>query len=250
MHEDEAIVRFTSLTGLKREELRELQGLAGPLVRYPAGTVLKEFGEVTGDPLLLLEGWACSSVPMEEGARQIVKIHLPGDLMGLPNLAYTRNVDTIMSLTEIAVRIMPRSSFGTMFERYPRMAAALFLISLEERVTLMERLCFMGRAEAARRLAALIVQIRDRLLKSDPDLGLTFRIPLTQSHVADMIGTSANHVSRVIQDLSSRGLIKWGRGKLTVLDMPGLLDLAALPPRDVAHDTAWLPRPFFSSEAN
>lgn len=218
-----------------------LRQMAGPIELSPAGTVLQTANDLVNDPVLLLNGWALSSVVLDNGGRQIVKVHMPGDLLGLTSLAFTRCADTVTALTDLQVCTVPQAAIGHLFQSNARLAALLFLISLEERVTLTDRLVMLGRAETSQRIAALILHLRERLIRGNPAIGLSFPLPLTQGHIADIVGATTVHVSRVIQDLSANDLIKWSRGKITILDLEALEKFAGLPRRQLVKDPDWLP---------
>jgi CRP-like cAMP-binding protein len=241
MQGQSATVRFASLARLKHQDLLELRKMAGPVSQYPAGSILQTADTTAVTPVLLLSGWASGSIALQRGGRQIVKIHMPGDLLGLTSLPYDRCVDTITALTEVMVCVVPPAAIGGLFEHNARLAALLFLISLEERVMLVDRLVMVGRAETSQRIAALILQLRERLMRSDPATGLSFTVPLTQVHIADMVGATTVHVSRTIQDLAAEGLMKWERGRITILNLPALEAFAGLPSRDLVKDPDWLP---------
>ena len=241
MQEQAATVRFASLARLNIDDIGELRRMAGPIRECAAGSILQTADDPVSDPVLLLDGWALSSLNVKAGGRQIVKVHMPGDMLGLTSLAFTRAVDTVTALTTLKVCTVPQEALGQMFESNARLAALLFLISLEERVMLVDRLAMVGRAETSQRIAALILQLRERMMRSQPGTGLTFRFPLTQLHIADMIGVTTVHVSRVIQELGAAGLIKWERGKVTILDLAALQQWSGVPMRELASEPSWLP---------
>lgn len=68
------------------------------------------------------------------------------------------------------------------------------------------------------RMARWLLMTQDRL--DSPVL------PLTQEHVAIMLGVQRTTVTAVAQELQERGLIAYSRGRITVLDRPGLRDAA------------------------
>jgi CRP-like cAMP-binding protein len=218
-----------------------LRQMAGPILDHPVGSVLQTAGDPAMDPVLLLSGWTSSSVTIEDGGRQIVKVNLPGDLLGLTSLPFAGSVDTVTALTDVQVCTIPRAEIGRLFTSNPRLAALLFLISLEERVALVDRLAMVGRAETSQRIAAVILQLRERMIRSEPATGLVLSIPLTQLHVADMVGATLVHVSRVIQELASKGLMKWKRGRIKILNLEALQAFAGLPSRELVREPAWLP---------
>ena len=47
-------------------------------------------------------------------------------------------------------------------------------------------------------------------------------LPLTQEHLSIMLGVQRSTVNPIAQHLQDRGLIAYSRGKITILDLPGL----------------------------
>lgn len=88
-----------------------------------------------------------------------------------------------------------------------------------------------------RRVAELEHRLADTVLKSAPDRvartltrmadrdGATIR--LTHEQLADLVGTTRETVTKVLGDLSTRGLVQLRRGRIVVKDSRGLQDLAA-----------------------
>lgn len=68
--------------------------------------------------------------------------------------------------------------------------------------------------DAASRLARLLLQSADRT-GSD-------RVPLTQEFLAQMVGVRRTTVTLLAQAIQKQGLIKYSRGRITILDRPGL----------------------------
>lgn len=58
------------------------------------------------------------------------------------------------------------------------------------------------------------------------DCARTDEFKLTQDIISRMIGTHRSHVSTAANSLHQRGLIRSGRGKINILDRPGLLKVA------------------------
>ncbi|WP_419815581.1 Crp/Fnr family transcriptional regulator [Glacieibacterium sp.] len=52
------------------------------------------------------------------------------------------------------------------------------------------------------------------------------KLPITQEFLAGMLGVKRNAVSVVARELQAQGLIEYSRGKINVIDRPGLLKIA------------------------
>lgn len=236
-----ATVRLTAFAALQDADLAELQNMAGKPKKFARGAVIREEGDLSPKMYLLLSGWTASSIAIAGGGRQLIKVHLPGDLLGLPSLALKQASDTLFALTPALIARVDPAAIGRLFQNSPRLAALLFLISQEERVRLMDRIASIGRTNAVGRLAGLILQLHARVLRNNPDAGEEFEVPLLQDHLADLTGLSKVHVNRSLRQLRLDGVVRWKGRSLTILDLAALNQLAEIAPRELAHDLSWLP---------
>jgi CRP-like cAMP-binding protein len=84
---------------------------------------------------------------------------------------------------------------------------------------------------AEARLARWLLQTQDRLQPRSP------LIALTQDFLAQMLGTRRTTVTLVARALQNAGLIRYRRGKIEILDRPGLEEAACECYRVIRHET-------------
>lgn len=236
------ISRFTAFSPLTPDDLEDLARLATGRRSLKRGEAISRQGEPSPGLFLVLRGWVASSAIFANGATQLVNIYLTGDMVGTTDLALRRCAQSAVALTPVELSVISRHEVGLLFERSPRLAALLFMISQEERVMLMDRLASIGSTKAASRLAALLLQVHARVVRAQPGTGDAFDFPLLQSDVADMIGVTAVHLNRTAQALRAAKLLTWKRQRITIHDFPAMIRLAELPRRVVDSDPSWLPR--------
>lgn len=236
-----ATARLNAFGALEASELADLRAAAGPERVLGAEDTLWREGDRLPGLSLLVEGWAASTMSFGDGRRQMLKIHLAGDVLGMPSLAMTAAAETLVALSPVRVRSLPLYSLGHLFESHPRLAAMLFLVSQEERVHLMDRLASVGRTGATQRLAAVIVHLRDRVERSFPDTGDSFRLPITLEDLADLVGLDTGRTRQALDALREENLAGWSGDRMTILDLDALRRLSDLPARQVVDDPAWLP---------
>jgi CRP-like cAMP-binding protein len=188
----------------------------------------------------LAKGWTACCVHSAGGDEQIVKVHLPGDLLGSPSMTLANAAETLIALNRVTVDVVSLERFAEMFAKFPRLAAAMFLSSLQERVWLMDRLMSVGRTSAAQRLAGFLLSLHDRLLTIDPAQSNSFELPLSQREIANVLGITPVHANRVIGGLDQTGFIKRSGRLVTLLDVRALRAFSAIPERRFQGAPAWV----------
>lgn len=236
-----SLARFSACADLTAQEAAALRDLAEERFTWPRETVLIAEGETPPQVFLLHSGWAASSIGLSNGDRQIIKIHLPGDLIGAASLAIESAAETVVALTPVSVSRISIPALSRIFSDLPRLAMLFFLAAQEERIILMDRLTIVGRRNAQQRVAALIVHLIERWRLIDPDHALSIMLPLTQEQIGDLLGLTAVHVNRVLRLLEDGGMIRRVRRHIDLLDHDGLARLAALPLRVPVRNPDWLP---------
>ncbi len=88
----------------------------------------------------------------------------------------------------------------------------------------------MGRRSRKSHLAHLICELFVRLEGVERTSGASFHFPLSQAEMADVLGLSAVHMNRVIQNLRREGLISWVNHTITILDWDKIRELAEFDP--------------------
>lgn len=211
-----------------------------PPVRLARHAVLRREGETPRSIYLLLDGWMASSVLLPGGERQITKFHLPGDLLGTPSMCLQRAADTLTALTAASVSRVPLTAFGELFRRSPHFAAAMLLSIQRERVALMDRLAAVGRTPALARVAALLLDLTERLGAVSGEVVDEIDLPVTQEQIGDHLGLTAVHVNRVFRQLVDTGLIRRHRQRVELLDPARLRAMSARQERAPTQDVSWL----------
>lgn len=239
-HSRARLAEFSSPTPA---EFDLLASLAGPLQQIGRHRTIRREGDRPQSVYMLAEGWALSSMTLADGRRQILKIHLPGDMLGSPSVALEHAAETLSTLTPVKLRTISLAALGSLFTRAPHLAALMFLSAQQERLILMDRLCSVARTSAECRLAGLLVHIHERLTVINPQIGTRFDHPLTQEQIGDVIGLTAVHVNRVFRVLEERGLIRRNGHSIDLLDVPALRKLCGVPSKHPARDLSWLPEP-------
>jgi len=234
----EHLGRYVALSSNERAALRDL---AIDNRHYRRGMVIRPDHGPNGDIFVVENGWLFSSAMLEDGRRQILRLHFRGDLLGLDGLAFDEAADAISALTDAHVCLIDRNSLGTLFAEHPRLAALLFAVQQVDRVTLTDRLVSLGRSSALGRVAALLLWISNRLRFAGLSAERGFALPLTQEEIGDVTGLTAVHVNRTMRVLVEQGLIARTGNSLHILQPERLARVANYNQRREVIDQGWLP---------
>jgi len=235
----ERLERLVTLSGAERGALERLEDSPRTLRR---GTILVRENDRADEIYIVRSGWLMSHVILNDGSRQILRLHLPGELIGSANTAFSEAPETLITLGDAVICPFDKIALRTVFEDHPRLAALFFIVAQAERVALTDRLASLGRTSARSRVAALIVDILVRLRLFDDSVTDTIPLRLTQEEIGDATGLTAVHVNRMMRVLSEDGLIDRRDGQIVVRDEPALARIANYVDRYADLDLRWLPR--------
>jgi CRP/FNR family transcriptional regulator len=228
--------RFASFASYTADDVAAFSHLRGPTRKVERGDVLRQQGDSLPDVYRLVQGWLVCSMATAEGGRQITKVHLPGDLVGMPSLAASESAETVAALTDAVVEIVPLEAFSRVCREHPRFVMLLFMWSQEERIRLMHQLTLVGQMRGERRMAAFVMSIYHRLRLNDPNMALRFALPMTQQDFGDATGMSVVHANRSIKALRQRGLVAIQDGFVTISDLAALQTFAGTPPLQARYE--------------
>jgi len=193
---------------------------------FKAGEALGQINETDGAALVLFRGIAAQYRVSATGERQVADLVFPGELCNLQAVLFDESDQNVTAISDgEAAELSAPTIFG-LFSRHPRIAVALVYREALERSILFEHLLSVGRRPASERIAHLLTEmhLRSRYAGlSDMD---GFRLPITQSWLADLLGLSTETVNRAIAEFSRRGLIEPGNKRITIRDPEGLARLA------------------------
>jgi CRP-like cAMP-binding protein len=206
------IRKLETIATLSKADKHALAGIPLRLKAFQENTDLSREGEATTECCLVIDGLVCRYKVLGAGQRQIMSLHLPGDIPDLQSLHLGVLDHSLGSLTAGRAAYLPHAAVRDLTDRFPDITAALWRDSLIDASITREWLAGIGRRSAHQRLAHLICEVfvRSRALHLIEDK--TFELSITQAELGDALGLSTVHVNRVLQDLRRDDLITW-RGK-------------------------------------
>lgn len=236
-----SLYRFEEFGRLSPGELEALIKLSEKPYSVERGHVVRRQGDPAVSFFLLLKGWVLASTLLPNGSRQVLKVHLPGDVLGTPSMSSDSALETLTTVTPTVVSAMSLIGFGQLAEEHPRVAMRFLLSVQRERAALMDQRTSMGQTRAEARMAALLLDLAERLEPLDLVHDGTFDFLLTQEQIGDVLGLTSVHVNRTLRGLEKRGLIARTARRLSILARAELVKLAARPRRPPRTQLDWLP---------
>jgi two-component sensor histidine kinase len=219
---DTCLSRFGSVSDQERAALAKIR--VGSRTLKPGEKLIDE--QTTPHNLYLLQdGWAYRHITTRNGGRQIPTLLIPGDVCNLDNLLLERVDFGVRALTKATVLTLPCEQARKLAADYPGVGRAFTWLALAENSILSQWAVGLGRKPALERLAHLLCEISVRIGAYDAGKQ-GFELPLTQELIGDIIGTTAIHVNRTMQQLRSANLIATRGRTITITDMSGLQAIA------------------------
>ncbi|HTM79339.1 MAG TPA: Crp/Fnr family transcriptional regulator [Devosia sp.] len=211
-------------------ETTELQFVSsfktGELVAETGATILSE-GAHSPHLYTLLSGWAFRYKSLPDGRRQILNYMLPGDLVGLQGSIVGEMDHTVEALSPLVLCVFQRDRLSELFSNHPGLGFDIAWLAAREERMLDDHLLSLGRRTAMERAAYLIAFLHQRAAAVGFDDSKPLHIPITQQHVADTLGLSIVHTNKTLRKLADRKLIRWLDRACAVLDVAGLMNVAA-----------------------
>lgn len=212
------IRKLESLFRLSDDEKRALENLPVEVESLKPEQDIIRIGERATRSCLILEGFTCVYKLTSDGKRQIMALHVPGDMPDLQSLHLKVMDISIASIGSSVVGFIPHEDLRHTCARYPRLTAAFWRETLVDASIYRDWILNIGQRSAYPRVAHLLCELLVRLKAVGIAESHTFHLPITQAELADAIGITPVHMNRIFQALRADELIDATRGKVTILN--------------------------------
>lgn len=221
------IRKIEAVHKLTDAEIDALRALPTEVADYAKGDQIVREGDRAKHSFLVLSGLTCMLKHSEDGQRQILIFHFPGDVPDLQSLHLEVLDMSVSAASRAKIAFIPHEAIRRVYRSHPRVGELLWRMSLIDAAILREWILSLGQRDAYSRLTHFFCEmvVRMRLAELGDD-GM-FPFPLTQQEIADAVGLSNIHVNRVYQTMREDKLIELKRGKLIVPNWSRLQRAAA-----------------------
>lgn len=185
-------------------------------------------GEEPGRVAVLRDGWAVRFTHVPDGRRQILSILLPGDIAGAELVVRPSIRVPVQAVTDVSFCTFDVQELKEIGSEDPSLVWAFLEICTTGRKESETRLVDLGRRNAEQRLARLVAELHRRLRSRGLAGETSMPFPLRQQTIADVLGLTQVHVSRVMSSFRENNVVQVAGGRLHIADMEALLDIAEI----------------------
>jgi CRP-like cAMP-binding protein len=176
-------------------------------------------GKDFSGPMVLCEGWAYRFYRFSDGRRQILSVLIPGDLFSASALLDPHPDFSIRAATDVKICQLGRDDIKRKLAAKPSVCDAFGKLCSVEIDEMTSAVIDLNESNSVKRVLGFV----QRLVKRLSARGITIRrgvyeFPLRQADIADATGLTADDVSRAIENLRQRGIVKIFNGILTILN--------------------------------
>ena len=179
-------------------------------------SIVREFDRVDS-ACVLLSGFAVRHKIVAGGQRQIISIHMKGDLIDLQHTLLGCADHSVQMLTAGKAAIVPRGEVERIAFERPNVGKAMWIDTLVDASIHREWIANVGRRDARTRVAHLLCEFALRLKVAKLGEQTNYELPMTQDQLADATGMTAVHVNRTLRGLEADGLIERSSPRVIVI---------------------------------
>jgi CRP-like cAMP-binding protein len=211
-------MRLRTTTELDEADVQAIRSLPVTVRRYRPDQPIVREGDRPSECCLLVEGFCIRAKTTSDGSRQILSIHIPGEIPDLQSLHLHVMDHDLVPVTESTLGFISHVALRNITRGRPNAAEALWRDTLVEAAVFREWIVNVGQRPGLNRLAHLMMELRERLRVIGKVSGPEFDLPFTQEQLGEATGITSIHVNRVLKQLRNAGVLKFQRGRVAVLD--------------------------------
>jgi CRP-like cAMP-binding protein len=228
------VTRLTRAMKLNATDIKRLAAIFERDLSFRKREELVAQGAEFRNLCFVKDGYAIRYRLLRSGKRQILKLILPGDVIGFPVSFFDRSSYAVVAVSDLTYAACPFDSYIRLCYEQPQFGLVLSWLAAQEAATYAEHIVNLGRRTPIERLAHLLLEIHARLLEVGLADEARFDLPFSQEVMADALGLSVPHLNRVIQQLRADRLITSNSRLIDLTDISALRRLAQYEPMTLA----------------
>jgi CRP/FNR family transcriptional regulator len=212
----ELLRRVPLFSDLESPELESFSRVAVPRT-FPGGTRVFHEGDQSDACYIVRSGRFRVTREHSDGRAITLASLGPGDIFGeLAMLDGEVRSASVEALDDGQLLALPAVDVRALLARNPEITVKLVQALVRRLRTASDRLARQSFQTVPSRVAGVLTQLVDEETPSLSEGGITIR--MNQADLAQLAGTSRESVSRFLADLERAGVVRIGRGRVTVLE--------------------------------
>jgi CRP/FNR family cyclic AMP-dependent transcriptional regulator len=212
----ELLKSVTLFADLEEEELERFSHVAVPR-SFPAGTRVFHEGDDSDACYIVKEGSFRVTREHSDGRAITLATLGPGEIFGeLAMLDGDQRSASAEALTDGDLLALPANDVRALLARHPEISLKLVAGLVRRLRAANVRLSRQSFQTVPSRVAGILAQL-SRESQADGDAEEEVTIEMNQTDLAQLAGTSRESVSRFLAELERAGVVRSGRGRVTVL---------------------------------
>ncbi|MBB5708819.1 Crp/Fnr family transcriptional regulator [Sphingomonas xinjiangensis] len=227
---DKHLLKLRARDDISADEEAAIRSALGETIMLPADHTFISPGTLLEHSTLVLDGIVCRYKDLSNGQRQITELHVAGDFADLHSFTLQYLDHSVMTLTPCRIVRMPHKALTAITEQYPHLTRVYWFSTNLDAAIHREWELSLGRRSAIQRIAHLFCEMQLRLSIVGLASERHFDLPVTQAVLAECLGLTPVHVNRVLKELRETGLLEFRSGRVTILDLRALRNMADFDP--------------------
>jgi CRP-like cAMP-binding protein len=193
-----------------------------------AGEQIVARNNVSSDVFVICSGWAFRYFQLSDGRRQILQFLLPGDIFSSVTIFEKTFHFSVKALTAVQISGFSRSKVHEICAVDSDAQSAIAKSCIAECHDATELATALGQFSAEERIAYLLLHLMERVAARSVIREQRYRFPLRQQHIADAVGLTPVHVSRVFSLFRERRIMALSEGVLQVFNLSELKKIGSV----------------------
>lgn len=210
---------------LSPDELRLLSSAQIRVQPFRRGQEIVRAKSRPVESCVMFQGISGRETMTSEGKRQISALHIAGDFVDLHSFSLKRMDHAVIALTEVTAIFIPHAEIRRIIDASPHLGRLFWLMTTIDGAIQRAWIACLGRSTAMQHMAHLFCELWTRMEVVGLVSGYSFPFRLTQAELADVVGLSAVHVNRTLQELRGLGLVDWNGEQVEINDFDRLVAL-------------------------
>lgn len=232
--------RFVDLTERECAFIAEMEKDERP---HQKGRTVISVGDRSEGVTILKTGWAVVKSDSTDGRSQILRIYLPGEVMGLAEIGSSHANHRVVMQTDGVICPFPRKGLAPLFSDHPRLGALLTAVGSLDQIALRHHASSLASMDATRKLKFWLLQLRSRLEVANVGLGNRFQVPFSQVEIGQAVGLTSIYINKLLRRFVENGEIEIERPYVRLLKREQWEKDCEFVNPFVDMDTSWFPLP-------